>query len=73
MLSKLAGKSFFRQYMKTRNARAMKNEWQNEPEEKEQTPKELLKPMIDVSNMSDVKDAEIIPEKQNNLFGGEKI
>jgi hypothetical protein len=73
MLSKLAGKSFFRPYMKTRNARAMKSEWQNEPEEKEQTPEELLKPMIDVSNMSDVKDAEIIPEKQNDLFGGEKI
>ena len=73
MLSKLAGKSFFRPYMKTRNARAMKSEWQNEPEQGEQTPEELLKPMIDMPNMSDVKDAEIIPEKQNDLFGGEKI
>ena len=76
MLSKLAGKSFFRPYMKTRNARAMKSEWQNEPEEKEQTPEELLKPMFDVSDVpqkENIKDAEIIPEKQNDLFGGEKI
>ena len=54
----------------TRNARAMKSEWQNEHEEKEQSPEELLKPMIDIS---DIKDAEIIPEKQNDLFVGEKI
>ena len=76
MLSKLAGKSFFRPYMKTRNARAMKSEWQNEPEEKEQTPEELLKPMFDVSDApqkENIKDAEIIPEKQNDLFRGEKI
>ena len=62
--------------MKTRNARAMKSEWQNEPEEKEQSPEELLKPMIDVSDVpqkENIKDAEIIPEKQNDLFGGERI
>jgi len=76
MLSKLAGKSFFSLYFRTRDARNMKSEWQNEPEEKEQTPEELLKPMIDVSDIPQkekIKDAEIIPEKQNDLFRGEKI
>ena len=39
-------------------------------------PEELLKPMFDVSDApqkENIKDAEIIPEKQNDLFGGEKI
>ena len=86
MLSKLAGKSFFRPYMKTRNARAMKQEWtsENEQSEEQKTPEELLKPMIDIQDapynrdiVDNIKDADVIPEKKTadkkDLFGGEKI
>jgi hypothetical protein len=78
MLSKLAGKSFFRPYMKTRNARAMKQEWTTESEqpEEQKTSGELLKPTIDIQDtpynkeiVDNIKDADVInvpeqPEKK---------
>ncbi len=81
MLSKVAGKSFFRPYMKTRNARAMKQEWSDGSHETAQETKQdepVFKPTIDVTDKPEIKDAEIVvdkPEKkkQTDLFGGEKI
>lgn len=68
MLRKAAGKSFFRPYMKTRNASAMAEEWQSEePENREHAADMVLSRAAEQFGNSeqfkDVKDAEIVQEK----------
>ncbi|MEA1981605.1 MAG: hypothetical protein U9N54_11635, partial [candidate division Zixibacteria bacterium] len=75
MLKKSAGKSFFRPYMKTRNAVAMATEWTDEEIENEKTLDETADIVLDQAsrqfeNVENIKDAEIV-EKDKDLFDGE--
>jgi hypothetical protein len=69
MLRKSAGKSFFRPYMKTRNASAMADEWGDDEEQtREQTADSVLSragQQFSGNNVSPIKDAEIIPEEKD--------
>lgn len=63
MLRKSAGKTFFRPYMKTRNAAAMADEWDAEaPENRDQAADNVLNKAADQFTDIPVKDAEIITE-----------
>jgi hypothetical protein len=66
MLRKAAGKSFFRPFMKTRNAAAMAREWENEPEgqSRDDAADDVIKKageqFTDIGNVDNIKDAEIV-------------
>lgn len=67
MLRKAAGKSFFRPYMKVRNASAMAQEWQQEPiETREQAADHVLNRASQQFN-DNIKDAEIIENDNNDV------
>ena len=63
MLRKAAGKSFFRPYMKTRNASAMADEWQSDPiETREDAADHVLSRASSQFATGKVSDAEIVSE-----------
>ena len=75
MLKKSAGKTFFRPYMKTRNAAAMADEW-NEDEFNDEISRDKAADNVlnkaadqfnDISNIdkSNIKEGEIIPDEKN--------
>ena len=65
MLRKAAGKSFFRPYMKIRNASAMAEEWEpDEPENREQAADNVLNRAADQFKGVDIQDAEIIEDDE---------
>lgn len=70
MLRKSAGKTFFRPYMKTRNAAAMAGEWESEYEingdiDIDQAADNVLNKATDQFNKSNIKDADIISDKKD--------
>jgi hypothetical protein len=69
MLRKAAGKSFFRPYMKTRNASAMAEEWNDElPETREQAADSVLNKAMSQFETANIKDADIVTENEKGLF-----
>jgi hypothetical protein len=65
MLRKAAGKSFFRPYMKTRNASAMADEWQSDPiESRDQAADNVLSRAADQFKTSDAEIIEDVPAEQ---------
>lgn len=63
MLRKAAGKSFFRPYMKVRNAAAMAEEWQQEaPETREQAADHVLNRAA--GQFNNVREGEIVPDPE---------
>jgi len=79
MLRKAAGKSFFRPYMKVRNAAAMAEEWQKEsPETREQAADHVLNRAVDQfqfkeSEKENIQDAEIIEEEKEERKEGTEL
>jgi hypothetical protein len=77
MFKKLAGKNFFKKYLRTRNARAVSEEWKD-GEREEMTDSDYAD-LIDesISKLSDepeIKDAEIIkPEKKAGILFDEDL
>ncbi len=79
MLKKSAGKTFFRPYMKVRNAAAMADEWDGDDMENEISRNAAADNVLNQAGkqFDDIKDAEIIPDdnpdnEQQNNEGGEK-
>jgi len=74
MLKKIAGKSFFRPFMKIRNARSFEEEWKDEDKNYDETKIEKVIDNILDEALTQVKDAEIVIEKkeengkENKLF-----
>lgn len=69
MLRKAAGKSFFRPYMKVRNAAAMAEEWQQDPlDTRDQAADHVLNSAV--NQFENIQDAEIIPEENENPENG---
>lgn len=77
MLRKAAGKSFFRPYMKVRNAAAMAEEWSQEPiETREQAADQVLNRAAEQFQFDkeedNIQDAEIVPEDKKNQPEGKQ-
>ena len=82
MLVKLAGKHFFKKYMKVRNAAAMADEWNGDDIEDEITRNQAADNVLSSAqkqfntDASDIKDAEIVtdddPASENKKGGDEK-
>jgi len=70
MLKKAAGKTFFRPYMKTRNAAAMAEEWTENEKENQTNFEKTVDNVLNTSKkqFENIKDAEIVDGKEKNLF-----